>query len=50
MRLRRGANDEIQVLKDGKTLVFSRMSAMAPNEVYKLTIGEKSSPPTQPFE
>jgi len=37
----RGANDEIQVTQDGKTLVFSRMSAMAPNEVYKLSIGEK---------
>ena len=39
----RGANDEIQVLKDGKTLVFSRMSATAPNEVYKLTLGAKEA-------
>ena len=37
----RGANDDLQVTQDGKTLVFSRMSAMAPNEVYKLSIGEK---------
>jgi dipeptidyl aminopeptidase/acylaminoacyl peptidase len=39
----RGANDDLQVTQDGKTLVFSRMSAMAPNEVYKLTIGEKEA-------
>jgi dipeptidyl aminopeptidase/acylaminoacyl peptidase len=39
----RGANDEIQVTADGKTLVFTRMSAMAPNEVFKLTIGNKEA-------
>ena len=39
----RGANDEMQISHDGKTLVFSRMSAMAPNEIYKLTIGEKEA-------
>ncbi len=39
----RGANDELQISRDGKTLVFSRMSAMAPNEIYKLTIGEKEA-------
>jgi len=37
----RGANDELQVSGDGKTLVFSRMSVRAPNEVYKLAIGSK---------
>ena len=39
----RGANDDIQVSPDGKTLVFSRMSVQAPNEVYRLTIGEKQA-------
>ena len=39
----RGANDELQISHDGKTLVFSRMSAIAPNEIYKLTIGEKQA-------
>jgi dipeptidyl aminopeptidase/acylaminoacyl peptidase len=34
-----GANDDLQVSPDGKTLVFTRMSARAPNEVYKLAIG-----------
>lgn len=35
----RGANDEVTVSPDGKTLVFSRMSIQAPNEVYKLAAG-----------
>ncbi len=33
--LARGANDDLQVSTDGKTLVFTRMSIRAPNEVYK---------------
>ena len=37
----RGSNDELQVSGDGKTLVFSRMSVRAPNEIFKLTIGSK---------
>ena len=37
----RGANDELQVSADGRTLVFSRMSVRAPNEIYKLAIGSK---------
>ena len=32
----RGANDEATVSSDGSTLVFTRMSAQAPNEIYKL--------------
>ena len=39
----RGSNDELQVAKDGKTLVFSRMSVRAPNEVYKLALGSKEA-------
>ena len=34
----RGANDDLQVAPDGQTLVFTRMSAQAPNEVYKADI------------
>jgi dipeptidyl aminopeptidase/acylaminoacyl peptidase len=39
--LLRGANDELQVTDDGKTLVFSRMSVRAPNEIFKLAMGSK---------
>jgi dipeptidyl aminopeptidase/acylaminoacyl peptidase len=39
----RGANDELEVSPDGKTLVFTRMSVRAPNEIYKLTLGEKEA-------
>jgi dipeptidyl aminopeptidase/acylaminoacyl peptidase len=35
----RGADDELEVSKDGKTMVFSRMSVRAPNEIYELAIG-----------
>jgi len=31
----KGANDEIAVAPDGKTLVFTQMSVRAPNELYK---------------
>src|SRR5215472_8020475 len=34
----RGANDELAVTPDGQTLVFTRMSARAPNEVYKADV------------
>jgi dipeptidyl aminopeptidase/acylaminoacyl peptidase len=37
----RGTNDEVMLSPDGKTLVFSRMSVRAPNEIYKLAIGSK---------
>jgi dipeptidyl aminopeptidase/acylaminoacyl peptidase len=37
----RGANDELQISADGRTLVFSRMSVRAPNEIYRLAIGSK---------
>ncbi|MGH9512441.1 MAG: prolyl oligopeptidase family serine peptidase [Terriglobales bacterium] len=30
----RGFNDDLSVIPDGKTLVFSRMSIQAPNEIY----------------
>jgi dipeptidyl aminopeptidase/acylaminoacyl peptidase len=39
----RGTNDEVMVSADGKTLVFSRMSVRAPNEIYKLAIGSKTA-------
>jgi len=41
--INRGANDDLQVTPDGKTLVFTRMSIRAPNEVYKLNLGEKQA-------
>jgi len=34
----RGSNDDLVFAPDGKTLVFTRMSIQAPNEVYKLTV------------
>lgn len=41
----RGTNDEVMASPDGKTLVFSRMSVGAPNEIYKLAIGGKTAEP-----
>jgi len=41
--INRGANDDLQITPDGKTLVFTRMSIRAPNEVYKLNLGEKQA-------
>lgn len=44
----RGANDELVFSPDGNTLVFTRMSAQAPNEIYKLAVKAKSAlPPSQ---
>jgi dipeptidyl aminopeptidase/acylaminoacyl peptidase len=34
-----GSNDEVSVSGDGKTLVFTRVSVRAPNEVYKASLG-----------
>jgi dipeptidyl aminopeptidase/acylaminoacyl peptidase len=34
----RGANDELSLTPDGQTLVFTRMSAQAPNEIYKADV------------
>ncbi|HZI55490.1 MAG TPA: S9 family peptidase, partial [Verrucomicrobiae bacterium] len=39
----RGVDDDLSVTPDGKTLVFTRLSAQAPNEVYKLDIGSKKA-------
>jgi dipeptidyl aminopeptidase/acylaminoacyl peptidase len=39
----RGANDDLSLSPDGKTLVFTRMSVRAPNEVYRLAIGNKEA-------
>ena len=37
----RGVNDELSVTPDGKTLVFTRLSVQAPNEVYKMASGQQ---------
>jgi dipeptidyl aminopeptidase/acylaminoacyl peptidase len=37
----RGVNDDLSLTPDGKTLVFSRLSALAPNEVYKMDLDSK---------
>src|SRR5262249_15014473 len=34
-----GTNDDVSVSADGKTLVFTRLSVRAPNEVYKASVG-----------
>jgi dipeptidyl aminopeptidase/acylaminoacyl peptidase len=39
----RGVDDDLSITPDGKTLVFTRLSAQAPNEVYKLDIGSKKA-------
>jgi dipeptidyl aminopeptidase/acylaminoacyl peptidase len=39
----RGVNDDLSFTPDGKTLVFTRLTAHAPNEVYKLAIGSKQA-------
>ncbi len=39
----RGANDDLVFSPDGQTLVFTRMSAQAPAEVYKLALGAKQA-------
>ena len=37
----RGVNDDLSVTPDGKTLVFSRLSVQAPNEVYRMDLADK---------
>jgi dipeptidyl aminopeptidase/acylaminoacyl peptidase len=37
----RGVNDELGFTPDGKTLVFTRLSAQAPSEVYKMDLDSK---------
>jgi len=39
----RGSNDDLVFSPDGKTLVFTRMSIQAPNEIYKLAIETKQA-------
>jgi len=39
----RGVNDELSVTPDGKTLVFTRLSVQAPNEVYKMDLADKKA-------
>jgi dipeptidyl aminopeptidase/acylaminoacyl peptidase len=41
----RGANDDLVISPDGKTLVFTRMSIQAPAEVYKLNLDSKQAEP-----
>jgi dipeptidyl aminopeptidase/acylaminoacyl peptidase len=38
-----GVNDEVSITPDGKTLVFTQLSARAPAEVYKLAVGSKQA-------
>lgn len=38
-----GSNDDLVVSPDGKTLVFSRMSILAPNEIYRLSVGSRDA-------
>ena len=40
----RGANDELQVSRDGKLLVFTRMSIHAPNEIFYLELQGRRKP------
>ena len=35
----RGSNDDLHFSTDGKMLVFTRMSAQRPNEIYRLNVG-----------
>jgi dipeptidyl aminopeptidase/acylaminoacyl peptidase len=44
--LARGTNDDITITRDGKTLVFTRMSVRAPNEIWTLASG---GGPAQPL-
>jgi dipeptidyl aminopeptidase/acylaminoacyl peptidase len=48
LEVMRGANDELSVTPDGKTLVFTRMSARAPNEIYKVDLTLAPVPPQVP--
>jgi len=41
----RGQNSDLTVTPDGKTLVFGRMSAMAPTEIYAFNLQEKKATP-----
>jgi dipeptidyl aminopeptidase/acylaminoacyl peptidase len=41
----RGHNDEQAFSPDGKTIVFTRMSAQFPSEVFKFTLGSKQAEP-----
>src|SRR5262249_5365878 len=43
VEIARGADDDLQITPDGKTLVFTRMSVRAPNEIYRLEIGSKEA-------
>jgi dipeptidyl aminopeptidase/acylaminoacyl peptidase len=38
-----GSNDDLSVTPDGQSLVFTRMSIRAPNEVYKLILDSKEA-------
>jgi dipeptidyl aminopeptidase/acylaminoacyl peptidase len=44
--LTRGTNDDLTVTPDGNTLVFTRMSVRAPNEIYKFTLNGGSAAAT----
>jgi len=44
--LTRGTNDDLAVTPDGNTLLFTRMSVRAPNEIYKLALNGGSASAT----
>jgi len=41
--LTRGSNDDLAITPDGQTLLFTRMSAKAPNEIYALDLATPGS-------
>jgi dipeptidyl aminopeptidase/acylaminoacyl peptidase len=42
-KITRGVNDDLSLTPDGKTLVFTQLSAQAPNEVYKMDLAGKKA-------
>src|SRR4029077_15403741 len=44
----RGSNDDLHFSPDGKTLVFTRMSARKPNEIYRLCVQSQGNAAGQP--
>ncbi|MGE5206496.1 MAG: prolyl oligopeptidase family serine peptidase [Chlamydiota bacterium] len=41
-QLQRGTSDDLAITRDGKTLLFTRMSVRAPNEIYAAEIADAS--------
>jgi len=45
-----GSNDNLAVTPDGKTLLFTRMSIRAPNEIYRAALAAPGAEPPASFE